>query len=386
MRGAAGLALVAAFAGGCGAAMPGGAGDDTPLTGLTHNVEAVPFSQRWRLALAEGPVYRLRPHELGTPAYSSTLGRVVVGTADGEIVCANSGNGQVVWRKSPGGAVSSSPLFDGNHLLLGTDDGQLLSLDVSTGETVWKYTVQGAVQQKPVLSGDLAIFVDGTNSVYAVNRLDGTWRWQYRRPAPADFALNGEARPTVSGNTVFTGFSDGHVVALDARDGAVLWTRDLAPEHDRFQDVDAAPAVIDGTLFVASAATGVYALKPADGTVIFTVPASGITRMAIHDGGLILSLDRGAVWRMSTKGAVEWTTHLPGGAPYEAIGFDGVLGVSVRRGSLYFLRARDGRPLQHFRPGLGVTTAPAADADGSLFMLSNGGILYAYGTGPGTGG
>lgn len=363
---------------GCGAAMPGGAGDETALTGLTRNVEPVSVQPRWRLSLAEGPVYRLRPHELATPSYSPVLDRVVVGSSAGELVAVTGGNGQVAWKRNLGGGISSTPVFDRRRVFLGTDDGQMLCLSGDSGEERWRYAVQGAVQQAPLLVGDTVIFVDGTNSVYAVGREDGAWRWQYRRSAPADFALAGEAPPATDGRHVFVGFSDGHVVALDARDGAVSWTRDLAPEHDRFQDVDAAAVLVRGLLFAASAATGVYALDPEDGTVRFTVPVAGVNRLVAFDGALIASVDRGEVWRISTDGRVEWRTRLPGGAPSAAVDLGGVLAVSMSQGGLHFLRGRDGRPMQRFYPGQGIAAAPGVGADGSVYVLSNAGVLYAF--------
>lgn len=361
----------------CGAAMPGGAGDDTPLTGLGRNVEPVSVRPAWRIELTEGPVYRLRPHELASPAYSALLDRVVVGSSGGEVVCVDAGNGAVLWRRSMGGAVSSTPVFDGRRVFLGTDDGGMVCLDADSGEERWHYSVQGAVQQRPLLVEDAVVFVDGTNSIYAIGRADGAWRWQYRRSAPVDFALAGEAKPTTDGRRIFAGFSDGHLVALDARDGAVSWTRDLAPEHDRFQDVDAAPVLIGGTLFAASAATGVYALSPEDGTVRFTVPVAGVNRLVEHEGALIASIDRGEVWRITVDGRVEWRTRLPGGAPSVAVSLGDVLAVSLSQGALHFLRARDGRPMQRFLPGLGLAAPPSVGEDGGIYVLSNAGVLYA---------
>jgi outer membrane protein assembly factor BamB len=363
---------------GCGAAMPGGAGDDSPLTGHFRNVEPVSVTPAWRLTLAEGPVYRLRPHELATPAHSVSLDRVVVGTGSGEVVCVRAGNGDVLWRKRMEGAVSSTPVFDGRRILLGTDDGQMLALDADSGEERWRYVVQGAIQEPPQIVGDQVLFVDGTNSLYAVGRADGAWRWQYRRTPPADFSLSGEARPLVVDGRIFVGFSDGHLVALAASDGAVLWTRDLAPEHDKFQDVDAAAVLLGGTLFAASAATGIHALRPTDGTVLFTVPVAGVNQLITHDGGLIASVDRGEVWRVETDGSIRWKTRLPGGAPSEAVPVGNALAVSMSQGALQFLRAQDGRPVQRFAPGLGLAAAPTVAADGGLYLLSNAGVLYAF--------
>ena len=370
------------FAAGCGGAGidVGGAGDDSPLTGSFRNVEDSPFQPAWRLELSDPAIYRLKPHELASPAYSAELNRVVVSTTSGEYLGVRATNGEVLWRVSPGGGSSARGTFDGPAVLIGSDEGELRSLDAGSGRVNWSYKVQGAVQQAPVLAGDLVVFVDGTNSVYAVNRADGAWRWQYRRDDPPDdFALAGEARPLFADGRVYVGFSDGHFVALDARDGAVSWTRDLSPETLKFQDVDAAAVRALDSVYVASAGAGLYALAPDTGAVKWLYPYSGITSTALALGDVIAGVDRGEVLRVSTSdGRLVWRTRLPGGAPSEAVVSSSYLLVSQSRGALHFLDSANGRPVTQFRPGYGIDAPATVGQDGTAYLLTNGGVLYGF--------
>ena len=353
-------------------------GDESPLTGVTRNLRALPMQPAWRRVMNPPNIQREKPEEFATAAYDPQSRRVWAGSSAGQFVCLDAANGATVWSAEVDGTLSGQAVFDGRHVLTGTDEGRLLALDPSSGNELWSYRVQSPITQAPVVSGDGVYFVDGNNGVYALGR-DGKWRWQYRRDAPAEFALVGEGRPLVTGGRVHVGFSDGMLVTLDARDGAVVWTRDLSPEHDRFQDVDATPVVAGGLLLAASAAAGLYALDPASGDIHWTLPMDGIQHTAAVDDDLLVTLETGRVMRLDGRtGAVRWRTHLgDAGAPGEPTLVAGLVAVTTSRGGLHLLDARTGRPLQRFEPGSGIYARPAVGTDGSVFVLSNGGVLYA---------
>ncbi len=368
--------LVAVACSGC--VSIGLTGDESPLTGMTRNLRPVPMRAAWRRVMRPSSVLREKPEEFATAAYDPKSRRLWAGSSEGDFVCLDAANGDLVWSADIEGTLSGHAVFDGSQVLTGTDEGRLLALDTATGNEIWSYAVQSPVVQAPVVSGDGVYFVDGNNGVYALDRA-GKWRWQYRRDPPAEFALVGESRPMVAGGRVHVGFSDGMLITLDANDGAVIWTRDLSPEHDRFQDVDATPVVAGGMLLAASAAAGLYALDPATGKIHWTMPMDGIQHTAGVDEDVLVSLDRGRIMRLDGRtGTVLWRTNLgDGGAPGEPILVAGLVAVTTSGGGLHLLDARTGRPLQRFEPGSGIYARPAVGEDGSLFVLSNGGVLYA---------
>ncbi len=355
-------------------------GDETPLTGTSRNLAPVPMQPAWRKVLSPGDIYQANPKERASAAYDAQRGRVCIGSHSGFFGCMRAGDGHELWVERISGSVSGRAIFDQGGLIAGTDEGELIAFDPDTGERRWTYKVQGAVVQAPSPAGGLIYFVDGTNAVYALDRFTGKWKWQYRRDPPAEFALAGEGRPTVSNGRVHVGFSDGVLVTLDAKDGAVLWTRDLAPEHDRFQDVDAAAVVVDGRLYAASAAAGLYAMDPATGKVKWSVPMAGVVALQGYEGDLLASLDSGSLIRVDTQtGKLRWRTRFgsDAGAPGEPVAVAGLVTVALSKGGLMFVDGRTGRPIQRFDPGSGFYATPTVGEDASLYVLSNGGVLYA---------
>lgn len=379
----------------------GQAGGLVPLTGQARTHEVGPIVPVWRAPLSQPTVFREIRHQLGGVAHDVNGDRVAAVVADGTLYCLKASNGDVLWRTNIGGGGGGHAYFrrapslrdsgkavqdwigtdDGSLIFLGTDDGRMMALRASDGRKVWSYRVQGAITRGPVFADGLVYFVDGENAVYALKEATGEWVWQYRRDAPAEFALVGESRPVVADGRVYVGFSDGVLVSLDAKDGAVAWQRDLAPEHDRFQDVDASAVVINKKVYAASAAAGVYALKPDSGEVIWNVPVTGAVHLIKHDEDIIVSLDEGQLLRMrGVDGFVQWRTRFgrASGAPGEPVLVGTDLLVGLSKGALHSLDAYSGRPINHFTPGNGMHGPITVGTDGRVFFLSDGAVLYGF--------
>ncbi|MCA9548008.1 MAG: PQQ-binding-like beta-propeller repeat protein, partial [Myxococcales bacterium] len=173
----------------------------------------------------------------------------------------------------------------------------------------------------------------------------------------------------------------GVLAALALEDGATLWTRDLAPEHERFQDADATPAVLGDMVVAASAAGGIYGLDVQTGAIRWHLNRPGAIGLTAVDSDVVVAFDRGVIARVSGfDGRIRWRTTLPtaDGAPSEPmrVGLR-YIAVTTGRGTLHLMDEMNGRPVRQFRPGNGIHGAPATAPDGSLFVLSDGGILYA---------
>lgn len=371
------LALLALAGGGCGSSV-GAMGDETPLTGRSRNLVPAPFEPVWRLPLGDEGLSRDEGEALAAPAHDPAGNRLWVGNAEG-MRCLRASDGHLLWKTDVPGGISGSAVFDDGRVLVGTDGGELIAFGATTGAIVWRYRVQGAIVRRPIIAGDLVYFVDGTNAVFALERKTGVWKWQYRREAPAEFALFGESAPRVVDGRVHIGFSDGFIVTLGALDGVVLWSHDLAPQHDRFQDVDATPAVIDDAVFAASAASGLYKLDAASGKVRWMRPIRGIIGLAAIEGDLYASLDVGTILRLSASdGRPKWRTAFgeAAGSPGQVQPFGQLLLVSLARRGLHALDRRTGRPVWHFAPSTGLLAPPTVSDDGSVFLVTNGSVLY----------
>lgn len=142
----------------------------------------------------------------------------------------------------------------------------------------WTNTLGGTLTQ-PVAAYDTVFVADRDRHIlYALDMRDGTQRWRYLAGGRIDSA------PTLLGNTVIFGCSDGYVYCLRASDGVLVWRFKAAPT-DQFIVVDervesvwpchgsvlpyngliyftaGRSSYLDGGLFI-------YALKPETGEII----------------------------------------------------------------------------------------------------------------------
>jgi len=283
-------------------------------------------------------------------------------------------DGQEVWR-SPVSKATGRAILHKDKVLLSSKQGELLALKLQNGEVSWRYPVQGTLLKGPVVAKDRILFVDGSNTLYALNTA-GEWRWQYRREAPKEFALFGEAQARIEGDRVVLGFSDGTAVGLSLSDGAVLWTRSLSRDR-KFPDIDATAAYLRGKFYLASVEGGLFALDPDSGEILKAFPITGITQMLEQDGqSLILCLEHSII-RIDLEGRLIWSHELGDlGSPGEPVVVDRYLSFSSSRGGLHILDVDTGQSLALFRPRDSLFAPPTMARDGSIFF-STGSYLYA---------
>src|SRR5438045_1195459 len=128
-----------------------------------------------------------------------------------------------------------------------------------------------------------------SETLFAIDRATGKWKWQYRRDAPPGFTVRGTSTPVVKDGVVYMGFADGFVVALSLADGTQKWERNLSTSGGlQFLDADATPVLDDtGNLYAASYKDGIYALKAEDGEIEWNNARSG-TNSIVKSGEVLL--------------------------------------------------------------------------------------------------
>jgi outer membrane protein assembly factor BamB len=181
--------------------------------------------------------------------------RIWFGGQDGFVYCLDRETGAKVWSTGLGFHVfSDAALFADTLVLAGTSMGGVAALDAETGLLVWEGSMDGLVLGPAVLD-TTAVFVTESGGMTA---FAPTGRVVWSR----DFTSQPSA-PTISGSTVFAGFSSGKVLALDLHSGATLWETQLPGVEGRTvvsRPVSAGSAVLagtcDGRLVCLDAATG----------------------------------------------------------------------------------------------------------------------------------
>jgi outer membrane protein assembly factor BamB len=320
---------------------------------------------RWSSEESSGPTFVTEPDE-----------EIVVGSSDG-VVTAFSTQGKALWKFRTGGAITSRLTNQDGRVYVGSSDGLLYALDAADGTQIWVYDTGEELGSAPIPSGDAILVASRHDTVFCVEAATGHWRWHYRRTNNRQFTIRGVAAPRPVGELVIAGFSDGTIVALQRKDGTVKWQHTL-PVGEQFADADGDPqtaSLESGRVYVASYTGGVAALSLDSGSLIWRQPLPEATCLLLH-GNQVFA---GAVGRLisvaASDGHLLWDRTTGDVSAHHLQVVNGMLLVPTA-GPLLFLDPRTGKAFGHsFNPGRGITGAPVASGR-YLYALSNAGWLY----------
>jgi outer membrane protein assembly factor BamB len=188
-------------------------------------------------------------------------GRVFFGSEDGNVYAMSLATHKLVWRYHTGGAVKGAPAELGGRIVVGAYDGALYCLSYN-GNLLWRRSTSGVLSSNQfyataALAYDTA-YIGGTGgSIYAFALSNGGLRWS--------FATGGYvySSPAVWRNLVFEGSYDDYFYALNAASGSLVW---------RFYaggSVSGAPTVLNGIVYVSSFAGRTWGLDARTGRVVW---------------------------------------------------------------------------------------------------------------------
>jgi len=170
---------------------------------------------------------------------------------------------------------------------------------------------------------------------------------------------------------------DGFVVALTLTKGEVVWVRSIAADAKQFIDVDTTPVVDRGSLYVASASGGLYALDPADGTERWRMPILSVGGLTVEGDRLYVAAADEGLHCLDRGGHILWRQGMyRAGDPSPPVIHGEYLILTTSEKGLFVVDKRSGELYESWNPGVGVAADPTVAGD-KLYVLSNGGILYA---------
>ncbi len=313
---------------------------------------------------------------------------VVCGVKTGEVVALSAATGRRLWTYRTRGAVRARPFVEGGQVFVGSSDGCLYRLDAGTGRPSWAkpFCTDAAIYGDPVKAGvagdqegaaPLVLFPVTINKVYAVGAEDGTFRWEYHRDRPQFMSSEGVSSPTVAGDRVYVGFSDGRLVALALQGGSVVWDVPIGGANRNATDVDATPVVDEDRVYSASFARGPVAVAAGDGRLAWQGSWFGATRPAVAGAWLVFGTADGEVVGVrKADGRAVFRTRLQGpGAAYAPVVVRGWVVVGYDRG-LVLLDGAGGAPVERLGMPMGTFSAPEVQGN-RLFFVGAGGTVNA---------
>lgn len=279
--------------------------------------------------------------------------------------------GNLKWRTEIQNGMAGGAQIQDEKIFLGGSDGQFYALDASTGKVIWTFPTRAESLASPLVAQGKVFFLSGNNILYALDATTGKQIWIYNRPQATAISVRGGSTPTMLGETLYVGFSDGYVTAVNSKDGSLLWERQLST-NPRFRDVDGSPVLDGDFVFAASYDGALFCLSQKDGQIIWRVEEGGSTPVTIAGDTLFYASSSGKIMALQKKtGKPIWTRDLDQGVATQPIYFKNVLAIGKSTGNVEILNSTDGSVLYSYSPGWGVYARPTYDeGTGDLYVMS----------------
>lgn len=279
---------------------------------------------------------------------------------------------RVVWKDNYKGGFDAAPVVEGDRIYLpqaGLRSKGLVAIDRRTRKTEWSADA-GDLEARPVVSGGSIYTVSSTGVVSAWGR-NGTRLW---RTELDDRVV---ATPALLGGTLVVATSGGTLYALDARSGKTL----------RSVDPDAGP--VWGDLVPAPGASDAVLLATLNGQLLEvhadlsipqrrSFPGRFATGPVVDGSRIYLAGHDGTIWAYDwATSEVLWKRTLTGVFRAAPGLVDGRVAVGNLAGTLYLLNAADGALEWHTRLEGAIGASPLARGD-RLYVVTEQGRLHAF--------
>lgn len=284
----------------------------------------------------------------------------------------------------------SKPIYRDGRVYVGLSSGRFVVLDAETLKTIWAYHSGAEIINAPALSesGDAVYLVNTLGTLSALEADDGTLKWEHEEPYFKTMTIRRQARPAISGDKLYQGFSNGSFVVFHRHTGEILWRKTLS-SGERFNDVTATALVHGGYVYTASFDKGVFCLDEQTGREIWHQKLKSANAPFWKGGKIYITVSEEGVYCLNpNNGAIEWYIAMPEllkgrkeGAFSDIVAYSADTVVFATSGSgLYFLDVYNKRFIDRFTPGNGITGYPSTQ-NGWAYTLSNGGWLYCVALG-----
>jgi outer membrane protein assembly factor BamB len=306
--------------------------------------------------------------------WSGTNGLLVLDRHDGSLV-------DTVPTRAP---VATEVWVDAQHLVVCDSAGytQVLKPEGRRWVQVWEHYSGAPILSRPTVTNGVVYVANVDDAVYALDLASGELKWRHQHKLDAartaELELYGAPPPTLVGDAVYVGFSDGFLAALGATDGSPRWEAGVG--EGAYPDL-IAPALVTGNgVIVGGFSEPLVHLDPATRATAWRLEF-GIARALVPWQDQVLA--------PGTDGKLREIDPRTGALTWEwDSGTSGVLGAAIptpvgafvtsSEGSLYLVDLATGALKWTFDPGVYVEgiAAPPALAGRDLYVLSNGGVLY----------
>lgn len=374
---------------------------DWPQSGgvVTHAMQHLAAGDRLALAWRTnvGTVADGAARQLSRPVIAD--GKVFTIDAYATITALRASDGSVLWtREAEDSAAAEAGLggglaYQNGWLFAAFSNGEVVGMNARSGEEVWRRDLVVPIRTAPAVAGGKVLVLTADNQLYALNGADGQPVWRHAGYFETAGLLGGPT-PAVGDDVVVAPYSSGEVFALGLESGLPLWgdsvqrPRRTVASAD-INDIDGFPVIDGDRVYVAGNGGEMAAIDLERGTRLWDQDlTSNETPWVAGEFIYALTVRGEVVCLLRDGGRVRWVSPLPrfedpADPASEPITWSG----PVLAGDRLLLAGSNGRAVS-MSPYTGEllgeielpdgVSVPPVVADGTVYILTNGGDLLAY--------
>lgn len=366
-----------------------------PTHAMGHLAAADTINLAWRTGIGAGSGGSSRI--LTAPVVAQ--GKAFAVDANGRVTAVGVGDGRVAWRFEPDGRRRGDRLtggglaFDGGWLFLVTSTGVAYALNAETGAEIWRRELQAPVRTSPTVADGRLLIPTADSQFFALDGETGDILWRHAGLFEQAGILGG-ASPAVTGQIVVAAYPSGEVTALRLQDGQPIWSETvLRPRRTlaigSITDIVGDPVIDGDRVIVAGAAGEMAAFALENGERSWSAEVTSTQTPWLAGEFIYVLTERNELVALLRQGGrVRWVSPLalltdPDNPDSPRVRWTGPVLVGDRlllassEGEIVSVSPYTGEILgKASLPG--PVTVPPIVADGTVFLLTDGGDLLAY--------
>ena len=320
--------------------------------------------------------------EYAQPTVHNGLLYVGLSIANGIFVYEES-TGSFLFHFDTAATVQVPPVIQEQVLYVADTAGGIYAFDLSTNSLLWKKETNSPIMSSMCLEEDSILFSTVGNSVYRISKNgELLWRYQYEAKVSRAGELNifGGSAPSVSGDFVYVGFSDGAVqqISLDKGEvGASVWVGE-----GRYPDIVSKVAIVEDMVIVSGFELPTIAYDKDLTTEKWRIEAGRSADIVVNSNTLYLASSDGilrAVDVLSGARIWEWDSTLKTNLTTPIL-LGETLYLGSVAGSLYGINKDNGTLVWSYKEetlDIGFS-APIRLDSSHIFAISNDRVLYSF--------
>ena len=321
--------------------------------------------------------------ERGQPVYRDGL--LYVGSSvDNALLVLDPASGALLRRLPAAAPVQAAPVVGPDRVWFSDTAGYTWCYKTGDGSELWKHFAGAPLLDSPTVA-DGAVYVTSVDDVvFGLNASTGELLWRHAVQLDpgrsAELELFGAPSPTVAGDVVLTGHSDGTLVALRRSDGEPAWQRRVG--QGRYPDIIAPAVVLDDAVLTMGYTEPTLALGLDDRVVRWRLDDVGGAELPAREGralyiggvdGKLRAVD-------AVDGVVKWTWDSgTNGALAEPVLTEAGVLIGASAGGLSLVNRSTGATVWTLQLGHdldGVSAAPAVAGDEAWVLTNAGNLIH----------